>query len=132
MGSEVFVDQRPVRDAYDNIGTALVTAGAGFTNLLAFRTRCGFRPRLTLVGAGVDPGGESVVTFRVLVNSAPVAHPLYASFGGVTPGVTYDPGARVIYPVDLPQGAYVQVQASITGATDYTCYARVRVEYVDQ
>jgi hypothetical protein len=139
MGQEVFIDARPVRDAYDQIGdyrvagvpTVVPNDGAWY-DLLDFTTRGGFQPRLTLVGANVDSGGEAYATFRILVNGNLIPDRLYSEFTS-SPAVVYDPGARIIKPIDLPQGSHIQVQGKIgTGASvGYGMYCRIRVEYVD-
>lgn len=141
MAQEVFIDNRRVRDAFDDIGYKLLTPGQSdqplqFSDGNSFiRVRNGLRARLTLVGAAVDSGAEALMTFHVKVNGANISDRLYASFGPRTgaPALTIDPGARIIYPIDLPQGGLLEVTADLDAAAsvDYGAYTRIRIEYVD-
>lgn len=141
MASEVFIDQRPVLDVDDKGGqsSALVANGAdsAWTDILTLRTRTGRQARMTLVANAVDPGSEAYMVFRILVNGVVIADETYSEFGATKAGalgITYDPGQRMVSPRDLPQNAYVQMQAKLlntSSATTYKAYGRVRIEYVD-
>jgi hypothetical protein len=133
-GQEVFINQNPVIDSDDKVGSASITHGAGEIPLVYedgldyFRTRTGRRARLVFTGNAVDAGGESVITFHVYANGVRLPPP-HASFQQAL-GATYDPQSRLAVPVNIPQNAYVQVKAENSHATDdFTAYVRVRLEY---
>lgn len=132
MGAEVSIDPRPLRDVFESTGQASVTNDGVFVRLLAMTVRTGMRPRLTLLGANVDPGAEAYCSFRVLVNGSPLTDRLYGLFTSA-PAVVYDPGARVIVPIELAQGAFVEVQGAIAAGAGAAknMYVRLRIEYVD-
>lgn len=137
MSQEVIVHQKPVVDRDDRIGTVNVAASGvatpvvwGDTGLNYFRTRTGRRARLTFLGNAVDPGGESFITFHVLVNGAKLLPP-YDSFTQAL-GETFNGWASLSLPVELPQNAMVQVIADNSdSANAYNVYNRVRIEYED-
>jgi hypothetical protein len=141
MGLEVFVDQKPVVDVDDLSGksSALTANGANsaWTDVLTLRTRTGRRARLTLVANAVDSGAEVYMKFRILVNGVVIADALYSDFGSTNIGAvgsTFDPGQRMVRPVEIPQNAYVQFQCLLqdtSSSTAYRGYIRTRIEYVD-
>jgi hypothetical protein len=141
MGQEVLVYQRPVIDIDDLSGqTAALSANganSAWTDILTLRTRTGRRARLSLVANAVDPGSETFMLFRILVNGAVIADALYSLFGANNSGATglsFDPSQRMTRPIDLPQNAYVQFQAMLqdtSSATTYKAYMRAKIEYVD-
>lgn len=141
MGQEVYIDPRPVIDDDDlagqTAGLAAETTETGWTDVLAFRTRTGRQARLSQVANAVDPGAENFMLFRILVNGVPISDPLMSRFGSNNVGAigtTYEPGQRMTRPRDLPQNAYIQVQANLQPTavtTEFKAYTRVKVEYVD-
>lgn len=131
MALEVTLEKRPVRDEFDLIGDSNVAADGAWDTLISVEVRTGFTPRLTLVGVNVDPGGEGYVQFRLMSNKNPIPHRLYSAFTSA-PGVVYDPGQRLITPVQLSEGALLELEARLVGASvAYNVYGRLRIEYVD-
>lgn len=117
--------------------TAQVLAGTSSTNtplvfddtgLDHFFTRTGRRGRLTFVGNSVDAGGEDNVSFHILVNGTRMPRP-YNEFQQAL-GLTYDGWSTLSVPLELPQGACIQVTVDNDDATTaYNAFIRLRVEY---
>lgn len=136
MAQEVFLYQKPVIDTDDKVCSVNVGAAATGTPLAfsdgqtSFRTRVGKRARLASVANSVDPGAENLITFHILVNGA-YALPPYDTFTQ-SMGETYRGDSRIAVPVELPQGALIQIVAdNADAATAWNAYARIRVEYED-
>lgn len=138
MSQEVFVNQKKVVDFDDVIASALISANTTGTKLTFSKnnaaflvTRTGRRARLVHVGNAVDAGGETSLTFHVHVNGSRVSVPPYDSFQQAM-GLTYDGYSRIAVPIELPQGALIEVVVDNSAAgTDYNAFARVRIEYED-
>lgn len=106
--------------------TTKLTFSDGTTN---FRTRTGRKGRLTFVGNDVDAGGETYLTFSILVNGARISDPLLSSFQQAI-GETFDPSSSLSVPLELPQNALIEVSVTNSnGSTAYNAFIRLRVEY---
>lgn len=134
MSNEVVIYPKRAIDIDDVLATVNVLANTTGTKLVfnklnstSLRTRTGQKARLVFVGNAVDAGGESVVTFHVLINGTLLPSP-YDSFQQAL-GVTYDPQSRNSVPLDLPQNALIEITADNSSATAYNAFARMRIEY---
>lgn len=137
MPIEVIVHQKPVLDADDKVGSATIPKTGASTaltfdnNLDYFYTRTGSRGRLVAVGNDVDAGGTSHITFHIHVNGSRIAKIPFDNFTQAL-GAVYDTNSGRIPPIDLPQGAHIQVVCENNDTTtDYGAYIRLRVEYED-
>lgn len=138
MSQEVFINQKKVVDVDDVTATASILANTTATKLTFSKnnaaflvTRVGRRGRLVHVGNAVDAGGEAVLTFHILVNGTRIGFQPYDSFQQAM-GLTYDGQNRIAVPIDLPQGAYIEIAVDNSSLTTaYSAYARLRIEYED-
>lgn len=133
MSQNVFIDQRKVVDVYDQIGQAAGTDNAAYADLLVIRARSGYDARMA-VGANVDPGAEAYVSFRVLVNGNPFSNSRILNVFTSAPASVTDPASLSVNMVEIPEGAYIQIQGKIAGVGDNThnMYVRARIEYVQK
>lgn len=136
--NEVIIRQNATLNVDDKLCSVSLGSGAAETLMTFtdgrtyFYTRTGRRARLMFVGNAVDPGYELYIHFHVYINGTR-ALPPYDDFSQAI-GLTYDPGARMAVPMDLPQGALIQVKADAPGAvftSNGGAYARLRIEYED-
>lgn len=135
MTIDVFLRDRQVVDFQDKVGSVSVPANSTGTNLTFddgaafFTTRTGLKPFLTNVSNDVDPGGENKIRFHLKVNGTRINKVPFDSFVQSL-GETYKSDARLPYPIELPQGALIEIEAENSdGSTAYNAYSRLRVEY---
>lgn len=133
MSQEVAIHSQAIdfddKTAQVNLGATSTDTPLVFddSGIAYFFTRTGRRGRLTFVGNAVDTGGETKVTFHIKINGTRLQPP-YNSFQQAL-GVTYDGWSSLSVPLDLPQGAMIEVTADNSDSTTYNAFVRLRVEY---
>lgn len=134
---QVSISNKPIIDFQDKVGSATISASATGTKLTFdnsqtfFVTRTGARPFLAQVANAVSSGGEDKITFHVYVNGNRIAKVPFDNFQQAL-GETYRSDGRLASPLELPQGALIEVLADNSdGSTSYSAFARLRVEYED-
>jgi len=133
MSEEVLIRSRPIVDFDDKYLSANIPVNAGNGTIapgtvLSFNTRTGKQAFLTKLGNAVQAGGESSITFRVLVNGARL-HPYDGS-----QNQWGDPSLLQGLPVRiaLPQNALIKIECDNSDTANiWTATARVFVEYED-
>lgn len=138
MSTEVFIRQKAVVDSDDKVFTGSATANTNGTKLTCsdssrthIITRTGRKARLVFVSNDAGSGGDAYLTFHIYVNGNPIQSAPYNSFS-LSVGETYNPSGRMSVPVDLPQGALIEVLVDNSDAANaYTATVRLRVEYED-
>ena len=132
----MFIDVRtkPVTGVEDPYVTALVPANAGMgtvapKKIFSVRLRTGVKAFLTKIGNAVQAGGESSVTFYLLLNGNARVHPYDGS-----QNQWGDPANMAELPerIPLPQGGLLECYANNSDvANSYNATARAFIEYED-
>lgn len=137
MPQEVIINQKPSIDFQDKVASGTINASATGTKLTFedgntyFVIRNGARARLVQVANSVQSGAEEQITFHILINGSRISKQPFDKFSQAL-GETYRSDGRLGVPIDLPQGALVEISCdNADSANNWLAYARLRIEYED-
>lgn len=129
----VELKSKPIIDYQDLYSNATVTAAAGTAGnapvtVIADRVRVGKRAFLAKLGNAVQAGGESYITFRVLLNGSRLWPYDGSQNQWGDPANLQDLPSRL----ELSQGALIQIRCDNSDPSNsYVATARLFIEYED-
>ena len=129
----VQIQSAPIRDIDNKYASVSVPAGSGnntsvvIKKILSFQTRFGCRGYIRSIANAVQSGGETFVTFRLLINGA-----WQAPYDAVQDQLS-DPANPIDLPerIPVPQGSLVEIQVDNSDVAAWIATARVIVDYED-